>query len=121
MQQNAPNSTVVKGSMSKDLDIDNTLVKLQTLMLDAVAPSVHIVETAQSGNLTIDTSVKAAKLAMHLLVNASAHVSKERRKMALKDLNKDLLTLAFRGRLREDDERAHGGDAVHKEDLELQD
>ena len=68
-------------------------------MLDAVAYLVHIVETAQSGNLTIDTSVKAAKLALHLLANASAHVSKERRKTALEDLNKDLQTLA------DDDER----------------
>ena len=88
---------VVKGSDTKDAD--NTLAKLQTLMLDAVAPLVHIVETAQSGNLTIDTSVKEAKLPIRLLANASAHVSKERRKTALKDLNKDLLTLV------EDDER----------------
>lgn len=91
---------VVKGSVSKDTkDADNTLAKMQTLMLDAVAPLVHIVESTNSGNLTIDTSVKAAKLALRLLASASAHVSKERRKTALKDLNKELLTLV------EDDER----------------
>ena len=69
------------------------LAKLQTLLLDVVAPLVHILETAHSGNLTVDTSVKVAKLALRLLANASAHVSKERRKTSLKDLNRDLLTL----------------------------
>ena len=44
-----------------------------------------------------DTSEKVSKLALQLLANASAHISKERhkerRKNALKDLNKDLLTI----------------------------
>ena len=80
--------------MSKDRkEADSTLAKLQTLLLDAVAPLVHALKTAQSGNLRIDTSVKAAKLALRLLANASAHISKERIKTSLKDLNKDLLTL----------------------------
>ena len=83
---------VVKGSMSKDTkEADGMLAKLQTLLLDAVAP--HILETVHSGNLTVDTSVKAAKLALQLPANASAHISKERRKTSLKDLNRDLLTL----------------------------
>ena len=90
---------VIKGSVSKDTkEADGTLAKLQTLLLDAVAPLVHILETAHSGNLTVDTSVKAAKLALRLLANASVHISKERRKTSLKDLNRDLLTLV------EDDE-----------------
>lgn len=55
---------------------------------------MHILEAAQSDTLTIDTSTKAAKLALKLLANASAHISRERRKLALKDLNKDLLILA---------------------------
>ena len=90
---------VIKGSMSKDTkEADGTLAKLQTLLLDTVAPLVHILKTAHSGNLIVDTSVKAAKLALRLLANASAHISKERRKTSLKDLNRDLLTLV------EDDE-----------------
>ena len=85
---------VVKGSMSKDTkEADNTLAKLQTLLLDSVASLVHILKAAQGGNLTIDTSVKAAKLALRLVANASAHISKERRESSLKDLNRDLVTL----------------------------
>ena len=91
---------VVKGSVSKETkDADTTLAKMQTLVLDAVAPLVHILESAKNGKLTNDTSEKASKLALRLLANASAHIAKERRKNALKDLNKDLLTLV------EDEER----------------
>ena len=51
---------VVEGSTSKETrEADITLGKL---LLDTVAPLVHILETAQSGDLSIDTSVKAAKL-----------------------------------------------------------
>ena len=43
---------VVKGSVSKDTrEADGMLAKLQMLLLDAVAPLVHILETAHSGNL----------------------------------------------------------------------
>ena len=87
---------VVKGNISKDTkEADRTLVKLQTLVIDAVAPLMHMLEEAQSGKLTNDdTSVKASKLTLSLLGNASAHISKVRRKKTLKDLNKHLLTLA---------------------------
>ena len=54
---------------------------------------MHILESAKNGKLTNDTSEKASKLALCLLANASAHIAKERCKNALKDLNKDLLTL----------------------------
>ena len=60
---------------------------------------MHILESAENSQLMNDTSKKASKLALCLLANASAHITKERRKNALKDLNKDLLTLA------EDDDR----------------
>ena len=88
---------VVKGSVLKDAD--TTLAKMQTLVLDAVAPLVYILESAKNGKLINDTSEKASKLALRLLANASAHITKGRRKSALKDLNKDLLTLV------EDEER----------------
>ena len=85
---------LVKGSVSRDTkDADATLAKIQTLVLDTVAPLVHILESARSGQLTTDTSEKASKLALQLLANASAYISKERHKNALKDLNKNLLTL----------------------------
>ena len=62
----------------------------QTLVLDTV---VHILESAKSGKLTNDTSEKASKLALCLLTNASLHITKERCKNTMKDLNKYLLTL----------------------------
>ena len=91
---------VVKGSVSKETkDADTTLAKMQTLVLDAVTPLVHILESAKNGKLNNDTSEKASKLALRLLANASAHITKEKRKNVLKDLNRDLLTLV------EDEER----------------
>ena len=84
----------VKGSVSKETkDADTTLAKTQTLVLDALAPLVHILESAKNGKLTNDASEKASKLALCLLANASAHIAKKRCKNALNDLNKDLLTL----------------------------
>ena len=60
---------VVKGSVSKDTkEANSTLAKLQTLLLDAVAPLVHVLETTQSGNLTIDTSVKDLNKDLLMLV-----------------------------------------------------
>ena len=80
---------VVKGSVTKETkDVDANLERIQTLVLDAVAPLVHVVECARRGQLTNDT----------LIANASAQIAKERCKNALKDLNNDLLTLV------EDDE-----------------
>ena len=90
----------VKGSVLKETkDADTTLAKTHTLVLDAVTPLVHILESAKNGKLTNDASEKASKLALCLLANASAHIAKKRRKNTLKDLNKDLLTLV------EDEER----------------
>lgn len=63
--------------------------RLQTLVPDAVAPLAHILESAQSSQLTTDTSVKASNLAVKLLANASAQILKERQKSTLKDLVED--------------------------------
>lgn len=110
------------------------MAKMQTLVLDAVAPLVHILEIAQSGNLIIiDTSVKAVKLALRLLANASAHISKERRKTSLKDLNRPsdphrgrrhvcrCGSNALWGRFRKKHEGTRGSDEVHQGDIEQQD
>ena len=93
--------TVVKQNLSKDVkDSDVNVAKLQTLMLDAVAPLVHILEEAQRGTLTLKTATEAAGTAFALLGNASAHVTCDRRKRVLRDvaLNKDLLHAPRRGR-----------------------
>ena len=94
---------VVKGSITKDTkEADANLAKIQTLVLDAVSPLVHIIECSRRGQLTNNTSEKASKLALRLIANESAHIAKERRKNALKDLNRDLLTLV------EDNENLRG-------------
>ena len=86
---------VVKQNLTKEIrDTDSNVAKLQTLTLDAVAPLVHILEEAQRGSLTVKTAVDAAGAALALLGNASAHMTCERRKRVLRDLNKDLLPLA---------------------------
>ena len=86
---------VVKQNLTKEIrDAESNVAKLQTLTLDAVAPLVHILEEAQRGSLTVKTAVDAASAALALLGNASAHMTCERRKRVLRDLNKDLLPLA---------------------------
>ena len=51
---------VVKGSITKETkDTDANLVKIQTLVLDAEAPLVHIIECAKRGNLTKDTRLRS--------------------------------------------------------------
>ena len=50
----------MKSNVSKDTkDGDGTAAKLQTLMLDAVAPLVHILKEGQKGSLTPQVAMKA--------------------------------------------------------------
>ena len=87
--------TVMKQNLSKDVkDSDVNVAKLQTLMPDGVAPLVHIWEEAQRGTLTSKTATEAACAALALLENPLAHMTCDRRKRILRDLNKDLLPLA---------------------------
>ena len=59
---------VIKGNVAKETkDADGTAAKLQTLLLDAVAPLVHILEEAQKGTLTPEMASKAAKVALGLI------------------------------------------------------
>ena len=86
---------VMRGNVSKNTkDGDSTATKIQTLMLDAVAPLVHILEEGQKGTLTPEVAIKASKVTLELLGNVSAHQSKERRKNVLKDMNRDVTSLA---------------------------
>ena len=73
---------------------DASLAKLQGLFLDGVAPLVHIVEGSQQGTLTTDQAAEAAKAPLTLLGNASAQLSRERRKKVISCLNKKVHPLA---------------------------
>ena len=73
---------------------DGAMAKLQTLLLDAVAPLVHIVEEAGKGSLSVQQAAEAAKSALSLLGNASAHMSRECRKRVITHLNKKVHPLA---------------------------
>ena len=86
---------VIKQNLSKDVkDVNCNAARLQTFNLDAVAPLVFILEEPQKGTLTSQSAAEAAKAALLLLGNASAQTAKERRKKVIKDLNKDLVSLA---------------------------
>ena len=86
---------VVKQNLVKEIkDSDASVAKQQTLLLDAVAPLVHILEEAQRSTLTAKTVADAAGAVLALLGNASAHMTCEHRKQVLRDLNNDLLPLA---------------------------
>ena len=86
---------VIKQNLGKETkDTDSGAAKLQTLTLDAMAPLVYITEEAQKGTLCCQKAADAAKAAIALIGNASAQMSKERRKKILKELNRDLVPLA---------------------------
>ena len=61
--------------MQKDQkQADVSLAKLRTLVLDAVPPPVQIMEEANRGALSIEQTAEAAKTAVTLLSNDSAHI-----------------------------------------------
>lgn len=72
---------------------DTSLAKLHTLILDAIAPIVHILEEANRGTLSTEQAAEAAKSTVVLLGNASVHMSKERRCKVIDSLNKKVPTL----------------------------
>jgi hypothetical protein len=85
---------IMKQNLSKDAkDVDTAASKVQALVLDSVAPLTSILEDAQNGSLTVQKTTEAAKAALTLLGNASAAISKERRKKIAKELNKDIVPL----------------------------
>ena len=65
-----------------------------TFYCDWSKPLVHILEEAQKGTLTPEVAAKAAKVALGLIGNAASYHSRERRKKVLRDMNKDVLSLA---------------------------
>ena len=86
---------VAKKLLQKEAkDADAGLARLQTLVLDTLAPLVDIVEEAQRGSLTVEKAAESAKAAITLLGNVSAHISSERRKKAVKCLSSKVRPLA---------------------------
>ena len=69
-------------------NVDRELVKVQTLILDALAPLTSILEGDNRGErLDQGEVINATKVAVELLGNASAHVTHARRTTVTSDLN----------------------------------
>jgi len=74
---------------------DRFLSKLQQFSMDALGPLAWIHERLSAEEAADPVQIKeAAKAAIALLGNASAHMTNERRKSILKHLNKDLRPLS---------------------------
>ncbi len=72
--------------------LDKDLSKIQTFVLDALAPLTAMVE-ADVDALTPEQLQKATTAAVQLLGNASAHISRVRREKVVTALNKSLMPL----------------------------
>ena len=70
------------------------MAKSQALLLDAVGPLTFLLEELDKGTLTPQTTREAAQTALRLLGNASCHISADRRKNVLGDLNPRLTDMA---------------------------
>ena len=73
---------------------DKAMAKSQALLLDAVGPLTFLLEELDKGTLTPQTTREAAQTALKLLGNASCHISADRRKNVLGDLNPRLTDVA---------------------------
>ena len=73
---------------------DKQLIKVQTLLLDSLAPLTAILEAHHKG-VTLDHKevIQAVKSGMHLIVNANAHLLHLRREKIVRDMNKALLPI----------------------------
>ena len=68
---------VIKRNLSKKVkDADSQLARIHTLILDAMAPLVQVIEEAASSTLTAETATKAAKTALSLISNISYQMAK---------------------------------------------
>ena len=74
--------------------VDKQLAKVQTLMLDTLAPLTSVVESHNRGNTLEQKEVlQAVKVAISLVGNANATMSHLRRERVVCDLNKSLLPI----------------------------
>ena len=73
---------------------DKQLAKVQTLLLDSLAPLTSVVEAHYNGDPFDEKEVlQAVKAAVQLVGNANAHMSHLRRERVVTDLNKALLPI----------------------------
>ena len=81
---------------SKTAKTDKDLGRIQAFILDAVGPLTAIVEGAEKEELTSKTAAEAARMALQFIGNASAQLSRDRRKAAIMDMNPKIADLAER-------------------------
>ena len=86
---------VAKQLLQKDAkDADAGPARLQAFVLDTLALLVDIAEETQRGSLTVEKAAESARAAITLLGNASAHISRERQKKAVKCFSSKVHLLA---------------------------
>ena len=73
---------------------DKQLARTQALLLDAVGPLSFILEEANKGQLPPKATMEAAQTALRLLGNASANISRKRRRAAITNMNNRLVDMA---------------------------
>ena len=73
---------------------DKQLAKIQTLVLDSLAPLSTLLEAFNKGQpLNGADTIKAVKTAVQLIGNSNAHISHLRRLRVIGDMNKTLLPI----------------------------
>ena len=74
--------------------VDKDLAKIQTFVLDSLAPLSHLMELdAQGHKINHSEAIGAAQTAIELIGNANAKISHLRRTKVISQLNKSLLPL----------------------------
>ena len=86
-------STIQSRLLKSAKDADRASARIQTLVLDAAAPLINILESARKGTLNTKEAAETAQQALKLLGNASANISMGRRHKATQHLNTELVTL----------------------------
>ena len=74
--------------------LDKELAKVQSFVLDTLAPLSALVETTKKEEVTIEEVTDAATCAIQLLGNANAQISRLRREKITSSLNKTLVPLS---------------------------
>ena len=86
---------VVKSRLSAQTRAkDKQLARTQALLLDAVGRLSFILEEASKGQLPPKATLEAVQTALRLLGNASANISRERRRSAIANMNSRLVDTA---------------------------
>ena len=73
---------------------DKQLARTQALLVDAVGQLSFILEDTSKGQLPPKVALEAAQTALCLLGNASANISRERRRTAIANMNSRLVDMA---------------------------